>query len=208
MGCISQAIGRGSIGVKRFVCVNTPPPKGCGHRIANRNGVTREDFGAAYEQGSRRTVRFLRSRGVPLESAQDIAQTAWLRGWERLYQLRDEKLLGTWINTIALNTYRRAIFRDRMVQQLSESSRAETFIGETFINEASIDLNRLINNCRPADRSSLEAQLAGITPKEIATADGVSQVAIRVRFARARRAVRLGLQAPPAPRKQAMAASY
>lgn len=177
------------------------------HANCNPNGVTREDFGTAYEQGCRRTVRFLRSRGVPLESAQDIAQTAWLRGWERLYQLRDEKLLGTWINTIALNTYRRAIFRDRMVQQLSESSRADTYIGETFINEASIDLARLINNCRPADRSSLEAQLAGITPKEIATADGVSQVAIRVRFARARRAVRLGLQATPALRKEALAAA-
>jgi RNA polymerase sigma factor (sigma-70 family) len=145
---------------------------------------------------------------VPLENAQDIAQTAWLRGWERLYQLRDEKLLGTWINTIALNTYRRAIFRDRMVQQLSESARAETFIGETFINEASIDLNRIISNCRPADRTSLEAQLAGITPKEIAKADGVSQVAIRVRFARARRAVRLGLQGPLThPRKEALAAT-
>jgi DNA-directed RNA polymerase specialized sigma24 family protein len=94
-----------------------------------------------------------------------------------------------------------------MVQQLSESARAETFIGETFINEASIDLNRIISNCRPADRSSLEAQLAGITPKEIAKADGVSQVAIRVRFARARRAVRLGLQGPLShPRKEAMAA--
>jgi len=143
----------------------------------------------AYENGSGRTVRFLVSRGVPQEHAQDIAQTAWMRGWERLYQLRDERLLSTWINSIALNTYRRAVYRDRLFQHLSESVRAES-----SINESAIDLSRIMSSCRPEDRSLLEAHLAGVTPEEIAAADGVSQVAVRVRLLRARRAARQGVE--------------
>jgi DNA-directed RNA polymerase specialized sigma24 family protein len=112
-----------------------------------------------------------------------------MRGWERLYQLRDEKLLSTWINSIALNTYRRAVYRERLFQHLSASIRAET-----YINEASIDLSRIMSSCRPEDRTLLEAHLAGVTPEEIAASDGVSQVAIRVRLLRARRAARLGIQ--------------
>jgi RNA polymerase sigma factor (sigma-70 family) len=156
--------------------------------------VTREDYGRAYEQYGERTVRFLLSRGVPRESAQDYAQTAWMRGWERLYQLRDQKFLSTWINTIALNCYRRAMFRDRLFQNLKESIGAEASIAESPISDASIDLSRIMKSCRPEDRTLLEAQLAGVTAEEIAIADGVSQVAIRVRFSRARRAARLGLQ--------------
>jgi RNA polymerase sigma factor (sigma-70 family) len=147
--------------------------------------VTREQYGNAYEQGSARTVRFLVSRGVPREHALDITQTAWLRGWERLYQLRNEKLLSTWINSIALNTYRRAVYRDRLFQRLNESVQAET-----CINETAIDLSLIMSSCRPEERALLEAHLAGLTPEEIAAADGVSQVAIRVRLWRARRAAR------------------
>lgn len=163
-------------------------------QIASWAFVTREDFGRAYEQYSGRTIRFLLSRGVPRESAQDYAQMAWMRGWERLYQLRDNKLLSTWINTIALNCYRRAMFRERLFQNLSESISAETPIADNPIPDASIDLSRIMKCCRPEDRTLLEAQLAGVTAEEIAREDGVSQVAIRVRFSRARRAARLGLQ--------------
>jgi RNA polymerase sigma factor (sigma-70 family) len=151
--------------------------------------VTREEYGSAYEQGCARTVRFLLSRGVSQEHAKDIAQTAWMRGWERLYQLRDDKLLSTWINSIALNTYRRVLHRERLFQHLSESIRAET-----GINEASIDLSRIMSSCRPETRALLQAHLAGLTPEEISAADGVSCVAVRVRLWRARRAARLEVQ--------------
>lgn len=39
----------------------------------------------------------------------ESAQAAWVRGWGRLGQLRDETLVLTWVNTIALNVYRRLI---------------------------------------------------------------------------------------------------
>jgi len=169
-------------------------PHARGTQIATGSSVTREDYGRAYEQFSERTVRFLLARGVPQESAQDCAQTAWMRGWERLYQLRDQKLLSSWINTIALNCYRRAMFRDRLFLNLSEPIGAETAIAESPFRDAAIDLSRIMQGCRPEDRTLLEAQLAGVTVEEIAKAHGVSQVAIRVRFSRARRAARVGIQ--------------
>jgi DNA-directed RNA polymerase specialized sigma24 family protein len=123
---------------------------------------------------------------------------AWLRGWERIGQLRDERLLSTWINTIALNCYRRAVYRDRLFQNLSDIHPAEG-----CMNDASIELSRIMQYCRPEDRHMLEAQLAGMTAEELAAAQGVSQVTIRVRFLRARRAARIGLEKyarPPVPR--------
>ena len=53
--------------------------------------MTREEYGAAYKKGYNLTVRFLVSRGLSYDSAQETAQAAWVKGWERLGQLRDPK---------------------------------------------------------------------------------------------------------------------
>ncbi len=60
----------------------------------------------AYQQGFGRTVRFLCSRGVSMDNAEDLAQAAWLRGWQKLDQLRDEGVIVSWINAIAANYHR------------------------------------------------------------------------------------------------------
>ena len=46
--------------------------------------MTREDYGAAYEEGYRVTVRLLISRGSAPDAAEEIAQSAWVRGWLRV----------------------------------------------------------------------------------------------------------------------------
>ncbi len=46
--------------------------------------MTREEYGAAYKKGYNLTVRFLVSRGLSYDSAQETAQAAWVKGWERL----------------------------------------------------------------------------------------------------------------------------
>jgi RNA polymerase sigma factor (sigma-70 family) len=147
--------------------------------------MTREGYGQAYQEGLNRTVRFLLSRGAKQDSAADIAQSAWLHGWERLSQLRDERRIVTWVNTIALNQYRRAIQREHLHQPLGE-----VVYGESSLNWAAIDLSRILRFCRPQDRMLLEAQLGGRTAQEIARERGVSQTAIRIRLLRARRAAR------------------
>ena len=64
--------------------------------------MTREQYGQAYQKGFNLTVRFLVSRGFAYDSAQETAQAAWVKGWERLSQLRDPSMVLTWMNSIAL----------------------------------------------------------------------------------------------------------
>ena len=147
--------------------------------------MTREKYGLAYQKGFASTVRFLLSRGVPSDSANESAQAAWARGWERLSQLRDEATLLTWVNSIALNVYRGVIRRECYKEPLTE------FHGKGEIDLARIDLARILEVCRPADRSLLELCLQGVSMKEIAGTRGVTETAIRIRLLRARRSARV-----------------
>jgi len=52
------------------------------------------------------TTKFLQSRGVQTEAAPDLAQAAWVRGWECRRQLRSDSALRTWVNTVAWNLFR------------------------------------------------------------------------------------------------------
>lgn len=155
------------------------------HRVAH---VTRDGFGKAYQHGFSVTLNFLRSRGAPPESAREASQAAWAKGWERLGQLRDEELLVAWVNTIALNIYRRLRRREDAGHSIPD------FTVTPGVNLAAIDIRRILRVCRPADRTLLEHQLHGLTPREIARLRGVPESAIRVRLLRARRSARLRIQ--------------
>ena len=152
--------------------------------------MTREEYGNIYETGRERTIRFLLSRGAAPGLAPDIAQSAWLRGWERLTQLRDPQMIVTWINSIALNQYRRVIRNERLHQELQQSSH-----GKTSLDLAAIDIARILLVCRPPDRVLLEAQMKGVTAKEMAREHGLTETAVRIRFLRARRSARKALEA-------------
>jgi DNA-directed RNA polymerase specialized sigma24 family protein len=151
--------------------------------------MTRETYGEVYQEGKERTIRFLLSRGVTRTLAPDIAQSAWLRGWERLSQLRDERMLVTWVNTIALNQYRRAIRTERLQKSIQDAG-----YPRTSLNLAAIDVAKVLHMCRGPERALLEAQMHGVTAKEMAREQGVSETAVRIRFFRARRSARLALQ--------------
>lgn len=110
-----------------------------------------------------------------------MAQAAWAKGWERLAQLRDENLVYTWVNTIALNTYRGLIRRE------PRSHLIEQHHATCVINLAAIDLARVLARCRPDDRRLLEMSMHGATTEEMAGAHGVSPTAARLRLLRARR---------------------
>lgn len=150
--------------------------------------MTRETFGQAYQQGFRRTVRFLRSRGASAHSAEDVAQAAWLRGWERLHQLRDERTIVSWVNAIAVNVHRYTIHHEARYQALPDLH------SSTGIEPARIDAARILTLCRPRDRDLFEQQMRGLTTDEIAAQQGVSTTAIRIRIMRARRAARASLE--------------
>jgi RNA polymerase sigma factor (sigma-70 family) len=150
--------------------------------------MTPECYGKAYAHGYTLTVRFLCSRGVRSEAAQEVAQAAWVRGWERITQLRDDSLVLTWVNTIALNLHRSAIHSASRLAPLPEIA------DRTPVNLAAIDVERILNLSCPRDRALFRQYLQGATVTEIAETQGVSQNAIRLRFMRARRGVHERLQ--------------
>lgn len=147
--------------------------------------MTKDGYARAYQQGFHLTVGFLVSRGVRRDSADDVAQAAWVRGWERLAQLRNESLVVTWVNTIALNLYLSLVRKEQMTQGLIDQPDQRA-----AIDLAAIDLSRILSRCRPADRDLLEQYMHGVTTAEMARKEGASQTAIRIRLLRARRQAR------------------
>jgi RNA polymerase sigma factor (sigma-70 family) len=159
--------------------------------------MTRDQYGQAYQRGFEGTVRFLLSRGCSSRDwAREIAQGAWVRGWERLYQLRDESTVVTWVNTIALNAHRAFRRREAVFEELRD------FKTDVDLNVAAIDMAQLLKVCRPRDRFLFEQQMRGTTTEEIARNQGVTETAIRNRLLRARRAIRTRIErrAPSAAR--------
>jgi len=144
----------------------------------------KEEYAAAYQKGYKLTMRFLVARGVSYDSAQETAQAAWARGWERLGQLRDSNMLLTWINSIALNIHRSHVRREPIHTVLPELSTPSN------VNLAGIDVRRILKTCRENDREVLQRHyLEGYNAQEIAKAHGWTETAVRLRILRARRTV-------------------
>jgi len=145
--------------------------------------MTSEEYGSAYGKSFARTARFLMMRRLSCDSAQETAQAAWVRGWERRGQLRDPKMVVTWINTIALNIYRSSLRREPFLQELP------VVLIPPTVNLAAIDVQRILKFCRNKDRLVLQRRyLEGHEVREIAQAHGWSETAVRIRLLRARRA--------------------
>ncbi|HBY64695.1 MAG TPA: hypothetical protein DEH78_33155 [Solibacterales bacterium] len=154
--------------------------------------MTREEYGQAYQQCFSMTVRFLVSRGLNGDTAQETAQAAWAKGWERLGQLRDPAMVLTWTNSIALNIHRSLIRREPLLQALSDVPSAPK------IDLGAIDLRRVLHACRRNDRVVLERHyLEGYKVHEIADQHGWTETAVRIRLLRARRAVGKRLKRRP-----------
>lgn len=159
--------------------------------------MTQDRYGLAYQQGFRKTVRVLRSRGASAENAEDVAQAAWMRGWQKLSQLRDSEMVVSWVNAIAINFHRRFGQREARLQPLPD------LCGPIGVDSARLDAARILEHCRPGDRLLFEQQLNGLTTPEIAEKQGVSAAAIRLRFMRARRTVRSSVEGQASARREA-----
>ncbi len=68
--------------------------------------ITEEAYAEAYQTGIIRTRRWLISRGLSWDLAHEVAQEAWVRGWEHRSRLRNSAHLPAWVNSIAINFYR------------------------------------------------------------------------------------------------------
>ncbi len=154
--------------------------------------MTREGYGQAYQRGFDLTVRFLLSRGLRRDTASEVAQAAWVRGWERHDQLRNDDFVVTWVNTIALNVYRSLLRNEKLVtsEKLMNKEVQRVSDAVVAINLAAIDVGRMLNSCCVRDRVLLELYMDGFTMAEIARKHNSTETAIRIRLLRARRAAR------------------
>src|SRR5271163_1008325 len=101
--------------------------------------MTSDGYGKAYQRGFDLTVRFLISRGVQRDNAEEAAQAAWVKGWERLGQLRKDSFVVMWVNTIAMNVHRNWLRKKR----LSLASQ-ELHYKTAAIDLAAIDVARIL----------------------------------------------------------------
>ena len=153
-------------------------------------GITTESFANAYQSGYRLTVRFLISKGLNVDQAEETAQSAWVRGWEARNQLRVEGRMLPWINSIA---YRRFCNVHR---------RTSTYVSLTGISDTKgicvtvgAEAALLLNRCSALDQSLLTRRyLQEMELKDIAGFLGLSEVAVRVRLHRCRKALQARIQ--------------
>jgi len=145
--------------------------------------VTSGEFSKAYQIGLASTIRFLRSCGASSDNAEESAQSAWAKGWERLHQLREERMIVSWVNAIATNEHRRALRIQGRCGPLFDLRAAATTNDIAFIDTA-----RILTLCQPQDRRLFEQKLSGFSGEEIAINEGVSANALRIRMFRALRA--------------------
>jgi RNA polymerase sigma-70 factor, ECF subfamily len=156
--------------------------------------MTIEEYGSAYKNGYARTTRLLVTRGLSWDDAQETAQAAWVKGWEKRGQLRDSTTVLKWINTIALNMYRTNLRRVPFLQELPELAAPP----ERHL--AAIDVQFILQTCKKNDRIVLQSYyLEDCKAEEIARAHGLSVTAVRLRLLRARRAVAKTLIASSRP---------
>lgn len=149
--------------------------------------MTSAAFGEAYDSGFMKTVRSVVRAGVPADIAEEIAQSAWVHGWERISQLRDELALLYWVRTIAINSYRRYYHVQKRYQGIFDMAAVE------LPNTDSLDLDLLLEQCPEDHQMMLRYFLEGLTTDEIAQRTGATSGAVRLRMMRARRSAQLGI---------------
>jgi RNA polymerase sigma-70 factor (ECF subfamily) len=154
--------------------------------------MTTTDYAQAYETGLQKTVRFLRSRGVEPSTAEESAQAAWARGWEKRKHLKEAKQVVQWVNTIALN-----IFRGRYRKESREEALpVREFAVDPENRVARVDLAKSAAQCSKRDWLLLTAHYVdGYTSEEIAERMDLNPVTVRVRISRAKSKVRAFLVA-------------
>lgn len=141
------------------------------------------DYAQAFESGYGATLRYLLAHGAPIEDAEEIAQAAWVRGWEYRDQLRDPNMVGFWVNSIARNLFR-ARFRAPVTMPIEGLNPSYT------MNLESIELRRVLDRCPRRDRNLIEQSLEGYSAEEIARSAGITSTGIRVRLLRIRQSLR------------------
>ncbi|MBI1357568.1 MAG: sigma-70 family RNA polymerase sigma factor [Acidobacteria bacterium] len=139
-----------------------------------------------FDEGFRGTVRFLSSKGIGEDLAEELAQSAWARGWERRSQIREISAIPYWVNSIALNMLRRHV--QHPSNQMRELMDREASSVDAMLH---LDVKRVLSSCETFDRRLLEMfYLEGLSSSEIGKKLNEKAMTIRVRLHRLRKRIR------------------
>ena len=120
--------------------------------------MTQDSFAAAYQNGFRATIRLMLSKGLFFDEAEELAQAAWVRGWECRQQLESDDKVVQWVNAIAINTMYNEQRRSRRYAELDETRTHHVPLPPVA---AKIDVDKLLKQCSSLDRSPDPASLHG-----------------------------------------------
>jgi DNA-directed RNA polymerase specialized sigma24 family protein len=155
------------------------------HEIGTTTAAAEARFAEAYARSYQLTVRFLVSRGVYGDAAEETAQAAWARAWNRLSQLRNLDMLLSWVNSIAWNMYRSE--KRSRYHCVPLDSMMSAYTG---VDTLSLDVQRLMHYCSEDQAALLRRYyFDGAEVSELAVEGRVEPVTIRVRLGRARRSI-------------------
>lgn len=159
--------------------------------------LTETVFSEAYGKFYGKTVRYLQSLNMSYEQAEEIAQAAWVRGWEKRNQLKKLDSVGAWINGIAKNLMRVDWQRTRPflhgiavgVDDIEEMMVLS--YDPTDLMEIHGDLQVILSMLSAEDRLLLvESYMMEYTSLELAPAYGLDPVSVRVRLLRIKNDIR------------------
>src|SRR5690606_29497514 len=107
------------------------------------------------------------SRGLPETTAEESAQAAWARGWEKRAHLKKANRIVQWVNTIALNIFRGRYRKESREEELPEVR--EVLIVNPENRSARVDLRKSAGQCEDKDWELLTAHYVdGYSSAEIA----------------------------------------
>jgi len=151
--------------------------------------MTRDEFGIAYERNFHRTVGSLIARGLRFEEAEELAQIAWTKGWQRLDQLRDARCVGAWVSRIAVHAASDLIAKRMRARETPLQE--EALVGYEMNLTDQLDVRRAIRKCAHRYQVIVEQlYFEGYSERELAQRSGQSVTSIRGQAYRARRVVR------------------
>lgn len=142
------------------------------------------DFALAYKRSFLSTLRFIRSLGANSDTAEEVAQAAWVRGWQCRHQLIHLELVVAWINTIARNLYLSFIARERRFGELQEFAVPCPLL-------RIVETDSMMAVCTQSESKMLTLYyVEGYTAQEIARQENSCPTTVRVRLMRIRRSLR------------------
>jgi RNA polymerase sigma factor (sigma-70 family) len=142
--------------------------------------ISSSEFANAYELGYPKTVRFLLSRGLSPDLAQEMSQAGWVRGWQMRRQLHHVDKIVAWVNQISLNLFRNQLAHVAYPSTTTPQSRPE-------IDSIVIDVRTALEKSSARERDLLRSYyLEGYSSDELGAREKCSPGAIRVRVLRAK----------------------